>query len=69
MKYLPPITSWFTAFPLVSVPVPIYKRSPPLEPLSARDEYANSPCPSVDGLPEVPDLLILNIDAISIGLR
>ena len=38
VKYLPPITKWFAAFPAVSVPNPTYSLSPPLDPLSVRPE-------------------------------
>ena len=64
VKYLPPITTWLTALPLVSVPIPMYRRSPPFEPLSGKAEYANSPAPSVLGLPETEERFILIIAAI-----
>ena len=67
VKYLPPITKWFAAFPAVSVPKPTYSLSPPLDPLSVRPEYASSPAARVVGFPEVDDLFILTIAAIFVS--
>jgi hypothetical protein len=64
VKYLPPITNLLAALPAVSVPKPMYKRSPPFEIVPDNAEYANSPAPSVPGLPLTAERLILIIDAI-----
>ena len=69
VKYLPPITKWFAALPAVSLPIPMYKRSPPFDPLSVKAEYASSPAASVAGLPLTDERLILIIDAIFYFLR
>ena len=64
VKYLPPITTWLAALPKVSVPIPTYNRSPPLDPLSASAEYANSPAARVLGLPLTSERLMRIVDAI-----